>query len=478
MELAQTARMKELLLAGLLMLTSASAFAQQTSVAPGDIRCPDCSLSGQKPAAAGFDASQIKFVKNPIPAFHDNQTVRVNLVARVVHASPLMLDVLDGRFQLVDRSMKMIGNGRDDREPTTCEGPKLMPVVDLASRPVVETLRLNDIITGDIIMQRDEKMPDAILLATQVLTNVRKASGPVSLVATAGAKRCANHSGVLIEYWTGGNGRTTIVYNDGGIFHRNAGLITFDQEKLSPVELSDLLRSFEQAQFDSVPTEFPEEDSRSRPSLTLIGARYQRVALKDGDALLAPVVKRLDALADRSMSQSRYILKRDDPIPLIVRPWPYAEVDLEKLMDHRNKSARDAPQAWAQQVPTEFLSSLPWDGTTGDDARRDPNRTLHFSYAGRLYRVARSIACAASSECQFRLLSVAEAAEPASGECTVGMLGCVTQIFPDGRRVTKRVDSELTRQSGRLWPRAVGVRLRDVPSSGIDDHEGRIRSPQ
>ena len=47
------------------------------------------------------------------------------------------------------------------------------------------------------------------------------------------------------------------------------------------------------------------------------------------------------------------------------------------------------------------------------------------------------------------------------------MLNCVTQTFPDGRRVTKRVDSELTRQSGRPWPRAVGVRLRDVPSSGM-----------
>jgi hypothetical protein len=368
---------------------------------------------------------------------------------------------------MVDRSMKIVDTGRDDREPMICQGPQRMPVVDLASRPVVETLRLNDIVTGDIMMQRDEKMPDAVLRATPVLTNVRKASGPVSLVASAGAKRCANHSGVLIEYWAGSNGKTTIVYNDGGIFHRNAALLTFDQEKLSPAELSDLLRSFGEAHFDSVPSEFPREDWRSRPSLTLIGARYQHVALKDGDGLLAPVVKRLEALADRSMSQARYVLKRDHPIPLVVHPWPYPEVALDKLMDPRHTSARDAPQAWAQQVPKEFLSSLPGYETTADDARRDPNRTLHFSYAGRLYRVARSITCAASSDCQFRMLLVAEVAEPVSGECASGMLHCVTQVFPDGRRVTRRVDSDLTRHSGRLWPRAVAVRLRDVPSSGM-----------
>jgi hypothetical protein len=467
MELAQTGCMKAGLLALLLILTSVSAFAQQTTVAPGDIRCPDCSLTGQQPAVTESDPSQTAFVANPIPAFHENQTFRIRLVARVLNAAPLMLDVLNARFQMVDRSMKVVDTGREDREPATCQGPQRMPIVDLASKPVVETLRLNDIITGDIMMQRSEKMPDAILMATQVFTNVRKASGPVPLVATASAKRCANHSGVLIEYWTGSNGKTTIVYNDGGVFHRNAALLSFDQQKLAPAELSDLLRSFNDANFDSVPTEFPQKDSSSRPSLTLIGTRYQRVALKDGDPLLAPLVKRLDALADRSMSQARYILKRDDPIPLDVRPWPYAEVDLEKLMDPRNTSSSTAPQAWAQQVPKALLASLPGDGTTGDDPRRDPNRTVHFSHAERIYRVARSISCAASSVCQFRMLSVAQVAEPASGECTLGMLKCVTQIFPDGRRVTTRVDSDLTRKSGRLWPRALGVRLRDVPSEGM-----------
>jgi hypothetical protein len=466
-ELARTACMKAPLLAGLLALTSASAFAQQTSIAPGDIRCPDCALTGQQPAATAFDASQVKFVANPIPAFHENQTFRQRLVARVVNASPLMLEMLDNRFQMVDRSMKIIERGGPDREPKTCLGPQRIPVVDLASRPVVETLRLNDIITGDQMMQRSAKMPDAILMGTQVLTNVRKASGPVPLTTMAGDKRCGN-SGMLIQHWMSGNGKATIVYNDGTLFHRNAVNLSFDQERLSPAELSDLLRAFGEAQFDSLPTEFPQETTFGQPSLTLIGARYQRVALKDGDARLAPVVKRLDALADRSMSQARYILKRDDPLPLVVRPWPYPDVDLDKLTDHRNLSSKDAPQAWSQPMPNEFLASLPGDYLSREDRLRDPNRALHFSHAGRLYRVARSTSCAgANRECPFRFLKVAEVAEPASGECTLGVLGCGTQIFPDGRQVTKRVDPELTRQSGRLWPRAVSVRLRDVPSGGM-----------
>ena len=54
---------------------------------------------------------------------------------------------------------------RDDRgiatDPSTCGGPMRMQVVDLASKPVVSTLQLNDIVTGTVVLNRSEKRPDS-----------------------------------------------------------------------------------------------------------------------------------------------------------------------------------------------------------------------------------------------------------------------------------------------------------------------------
>lgn len=50
-ELASMTAMRRLLPAGLLaFLVAAEAIAQPSTIGPGDIRCPDCALSGQKPA--------------------------------------------------------------------------------------------------------------------------------------------------------------------------------------------------------------------------------------------------------------------------------------------------------------------------------------------------------------------------------------------------------------------------------------------
>ena len=92
---------------------------------------------------------------------------------------------------------------------------------------------------------------------------------------------------------------------------------------------------------------------------------------------------------------------------------------------------------------------------------------MYFSHEGRLYRVARPLHCAAGGSCAFFSLSVAEVAEPAVGECSPGTPNCVMSIFPDGRREHTRRDPPLTAQSGRLWPPAMGVKLRDVPASGL-----------
>jgi hypothetical protein len=101
--------MRRLLPAGLLvLLVAAPALAQPSTIRPGDIRCPGCAQSGQKPATAAFDASQIEFVANPAPAFHENQTFRFSVIARVLQAAPLILDGLDSRIQTLDRNMRVV----------------------------------------------------------------------------------------------------------------------------------------------------------------------------------------------------------------------------------------------------------------------------------------------------------------------------------------------------------------------------------
>jgi hypothetical protein len=187
---------------------------------------------------------------------------------------------------------------------------------------------MNDIVTANVILNRDPRMPDAILAATPTLTDVRKAAAPVSLFHTGNVKaECANRSGRLIEYLGPEDGDLTIVYNDGGIYYRNAAYLTFTREKLSPAELSDLLRAFRDVNFDALPTTFPQKQSANRPGLALMAARYQRVALSGGDARLAPLMKRIDALADRATSHARYIVKADRGVPIVVRKREHRRSD-------------------------------------------------------------------------------------------------------------------------------------------------------
>ena len=318
------------------------------------------------------------------------------------------------------------------------------PPVDLASKAVVSALRLNDIVTADVILNRNPRMPEALLGATPTVTNVRKAAAPVPFFHAGQVKpECADRSGRLVEYLGAEDGELTIVYNDGVIYHRNGAYLTFTRERLSPTELSDLLHAFRDANFDAMPTTFPQRQSANRPSLALIATRYQRVAL-DGDARLASLLKRIDALADRATSHAHYLLKSAPGVPIVVTPWANADVDLARLVDAGIRLSNGAPDAWRRPVPADFLASLPAKANTPDDADSDPNRVVYFSQAGRLYRVARPFFCADARACTFRELNAAEVAEPVFGNCEPGTTNCQTSIYSDGRREHTRQDPSLT----------------------------------
>jgi hypothetical protein len=83
--------MTKWLAVGMCLLAGAPVSAQPPAVAPGEIRCPECAASGQKPAPPGFDASQIEFVPAVIPAFMNGQTFRMTIVARVLHPARTLM---------------------------------------------------------------------------------------------------------------------------------------------------------------------------------------------------------------------------------------------------------------------------------------------------------------------------------------------------------------------------------------------------
>jgi hypothetical protein len=443
MELAPTRPAMTVYLGAYLFVLAATAAPAAPAIGPGDIRCPGCALTGQKAAPTAFDESQIEFVADPVPSFNEGQTFRVNVLARVLNRTPLVLEILDSRHQLLDRDLQILAEDPDNgRDPATCGGPERISAVDLASKPVVSTLALNDIVSGAIMMRRDERMPNAVLAGTPILTGVRKVSARTRFFhATPIPAHCVNRSGRLIVLDGPEDGESTIVYNDGAIYHRNAANVAFTRERLGGAELSDLLRAFRAANFNVIADAFPEARSDGRPSLTLIGARYQRVLIDD--PRVAPVLKRLSAIAARATSRAMYILKRGGAMSLDVRSWPYPAIDLERFVDPAIRLAAATPEAWRQRVPDDFLRSLPAEAAAASErSGADSNRAVYFSQAGKLFRVARPSTCTPRS-CSFRDLNAAKVTEPAATDPIIAV------------------------SSGRLWPRQMSTRLRDVPDSGL-----------
>ena len=241
--------------------------------------------------------------------------------------------------------------------------------------------------------------------------------------------------------------------------------MTFARERLDAAELAALMTLFRDVHFDALPAAVPHPDRTTRPTIALVAARYQNVAAPADDRTLAPVLQRLDELAARAMSHSRYVVKRGEALPLTILKWPYPELGLDRFSDTRTRYAKDAPEIWRAQVAPDLLAKLP-DSSPANGIDNDPNRQIYFSDGGKLYRVGRQVQCPAGKACMFRDLDAAEVAEPVFGECTPGPVNCQVTVYPDGRRVGRKVDPNLTGLSGRLWPRDAAVKLASVPADG------------
>jgi len=427
--------------------------AQSPMVTPGSIRCADCAATGQQPAPPLFDEVQIGLTAQPRPAFRNNTTEQVAIIARVLMTSPLVLEVLDVQHAVVDTTLQTVARDRSiGRFPALC-GIVRVQAVDLRSRAAWSTLQFNDLVTARWIYKRNERNPADFYSATLVLTELRKISEPVPYFhATPIHESCSNRSGQLVIY-QGPVIDRVVVFNDGSILYRNALLRDFKRERLSATELADLLKAFGAVNFDRMPSNTPAAETSDQSTVTLIAARYQNVSIEGRDTELAPLVRRMDELAARATSRTRLVLTAGTKTTIVTLDWPYPQIPLAAFRER--KAVRTDP-AMQERVPDDFLARLPLARPPRGFAA-DPNRHVYLVDSGKLFRVTPSPECSATDPtCKtFYGLDVTEVVDAESAL--------------HATRLDYRIPGSLlgARPSGYLWSADMGVKLDAVPASGI-----------
>ena len=163
--------------------------------------------------------------------------------------SPFLVEVLDGRTQILDRNMKPKTGGPD--EPDTCYIMRI-ETIDRASQAIVASLRLNDLMMGRLALEENARRPEVFVEAKQVVAGIWRVTAPVRYLHTPPLAGCWNRSGRLLEDPEGVWYDSLTVYNDGAIDYRDTLQRHFNRETLSDQELSELLRAFGTVNFDAV----------------------------------------------------------------------------------------------------------------------------------------------------------------------------------------------------------------------------------
>jgi hypothetical protein len=463
-----------------LVLASADSPAQPAPGAPPLFGCGDCAAAGQQASLAAVEPTQIEFIPAIRPAFRGDQGLRLEITARVLSASPLlMLEQLDTRILIVGRDLKPVRTVPSAGRATSCD---ILPVasVDAASRALVASLRFNDLIAGAIVLH-DERSPDS-MFGNQVFTAVRRVTGPLP---ASDRERCSNRSGRLVEY-RGPAGDLVTVFNDGGIHYRDPQLKYFTSQRLTPSELAALLKEFAAVRFDDLAAVFPRPNWSEPPAVTLMAARYQRVPLAGNERALAPIVRAMIGLAGRAMSGVSYRLTFTGRQALDLQPWPYPQVPLAGFAEAKDQ-ARGEQQSRGtvsgrrallyERLPDEFIVRLPTASFTSTSGIEPGSR--YFTVGDRLYRVAHNPNCDPSGpECRTFLSLIVS--EVLTIEAALIEQGSALRLPPDypvrGTGTPGRQSSGLTvlLEAGLglfspgpyLWSDATGIRLRDLPAGG------------
>jgi hypothetical protein len=385
--------------------------AQSPGASPGMFRCPDCPLSGQTAVGSSSSGDPTTFIPRIRAVFHEGKSFEEAVIARVLRASPLVLEQLDTQWRTLGRDLKIIEIVTEPaRDNNSCRIAQF-DTLDLASKQPVSTLRFDDLVTATMTLNRNEQNPDSILGATPVLTNVRRVTGPVAYFRPDPGPGC-NRSGRLVQYDGPGNDVVT-VYNDGAIAYRDPLFRTF-RGRISAEERADLLKAFNAANFNELRAAVPRREWATVQAITLLAARYQYV-MAEGEAALAPLVQRMRELRLRALSHTHFLLTAGPPQRMAILPWPYAEVKLAEFPRVRYSGLHPPRDGWVPdrralqaRVPGDFLDRIP-SGTRDGTPGTDPGPRLYFKEGERLFRVTKFPCAANDAGCgTFERLSVQE----------------------------------------------------------------------
>ena len=155
-----------------------------------------------------------------------------------------------------------------------------------------------------------------------------------------------NRSGILIKYQ-----RTPveflIVYNDGVTVYQNNLFRKFSRLKLNDSELQNLLRGFEEADFNALPHDNPRFDRPEARSVTLICSRYQRVLIDSHKTQLATILDELERIVARINAGTHYVLSYRTAKKLAITPWPFDSATIKRF-------------AGIQELPNRPQNGIRW----------------------------------------------------------------------------------------------------------------------
>jgi len=408
------------------------------------VSCPNCGLTNQKSVNRNTDLSQTEFLIHIKPFVADGRKAEWQVIARVLSASPLIIEVLD---------TEPWGN----YEPDNC-GIRVIPSIDAKLRASVADLSYNELIKAKMFAAGDFKSLEVVLGDVEAISGT-----PIYFHNNAGKDFCANRSGRLIVYH-GPIGDLVTVYNDGGIYYRNSLFRGFSQQRLSTQELSELLGAFGRSNFDQLATTIPASDKPEKSTLTLICSRFQDVSVTGHESDLAPMLRRMDGIAAKALSHAHFLLRPGKRIALAIRPWPYPGVSLDGFQERKELAIKQrmyGPQTipgnfeeMHQQLADDFLKGLPPRVST-HRLQDDPNWYVYFAQGEKLYRVAYNSGCTPTPVCKtFETLYVHPVVKPDA---------LLTQFKQDYQTPSGSV---LGIPTGWLWPREMAPRLANVPPEG------------
>ncbi|HVP46351.1 MAG TPA: hypothetical protein VMT32_07205 [Bryobacteraceae bacterium] len=359
--------------------------------------------------------------------------MRLELTARVVSSRPLVLDVLDG------------SGPEGDLTRNSC-GLLVIALVDAKLRTVLSQLVFNQMVRARLLYGGNAEFPHEFILS-DLETNLgaRNNTGAI------------DRSGLLISYR--GLVEYVNVYNDGGIYYQDPMSNGYGTQKLSRDEMAQLLKTFADNAFDTLPSGPPPMNiATDRYSLTLICSRFQHVSLSGIEAKLAPLLSRLEDLKVRATAKTFYLLLYKDMIKQTALPWPFPQVPLTQLVPGRTRGIKES-EALKASVPEDFLSRLPLAYRT----QSDPNGSVYCTDAGKMYGVTKPQCGLSRPHCNtFGDLTAFEIQHAED---------LVARIHEDPKNPS--AGTTLASAAGVFWPTDVSIKLSQVGREGQ-----RISNPE